>query len=100
MTGSPVRQPPSLDARMRDPTPSATGARPGAPVAHHAGVWRSEVAQGDCHEGGGEPDDQLNHLAPDIAAAFVDEALPPNLTPFDIAVEPPALWEEQRRFST
>jgi hypothetical protein len=37
----------------------------------------------------------LTSLAPDIVAAILDETLPPNLTLFDLAVDPPALWEEQ-----
>lgn len=39
----------------------------------------------------------LTTLAPDIVAAILDETLPPELTLFDFAVDPPALWEEQRR---
>ncbi len=39
----------------------------------------------------------LTTLAPDIVAAILDDALPDHLTLFDIAVDPPALWEEQRR---
>lgn len=35
-------------------------------------------------------------LAPDIVAAILDESLPPDLTLFDLAVDPPALWEKQR----
>ncbi|MGH8531609.1 MAG: LacI family transcriptional regulator [Gammaproteobacteria bacterium] len=38
----------------------------------------------------------LTTLAPDIVAAIVDETLPPDLTLFDLAVDPPALWGEQR----
>jgi len=41
----------------------------------------------------------LTTLAPDIVAAILDEALPPGVTLFDIAVDPPALWEEHRRRS-
>jgi hypothetical protein len=39
----------------------------------------------------------LTTLAPDIVAAILDDALPDHLTLFDIAVDPPAVWEEQRR---
>ncbi len=39
----------------------------------------------------------LTTLAPDIVAAILDETLPPELTLFDLAVDPPALWEGQRR---
>ena len=39
----------------------------------------------------------LTNLAPDIVDAILDDALPDHLTLFDIAVDPPALWEEQRR---
>lgn len=37
----------------------------------------------------------LTTLPPDIVAAILDETLPPDLTLFDLAVDPPALWEEQ-----
>lgn len=40
--------------------------------------------------------DNLTMLAPDIVAAILDDRLPANLTLFDLAVDPPALWEEQR----
>lgn len=38
----------------------------------------------------------LTNLAPDIVDAILLGALPDHLTLFDIAVDPPALWEEQR----
>lgn len=38
----------------------------------------------------------LTTLAPDVVAAILDETLPPNMTLFDLAVDPPALWDEQR----
>jgi hypothetical protein len=38
----------------------------------------------------------LAMLAPDIVEAILEDALPDHLTLFDIAVDPPALWEEQR----
>ena len=38
----------------------------------------------------------LTTLAPDIVAAILDDALPNHLTLFDLAVDPPALWEGQR----
>jgi hypothetical protein len=31
-------------------------------------------------------------FAPDIVAAILDEALSPEVTLFDLAVDPPALW--------
>jgi hypothetical protein len=37
----------------------------------------------------------LTTLAPDIVAAILDDALPNHLTLFDLAVDPPALWEKQ-----
>lgn len=37
----------------------------------------------------------LIRLAPDIAEAILDDNLPSELTLFDIAVDPPALWVEQ-----
>ncbi|WP_430231984.1 LacI family transcriptional regulator [Nitrosomonas communis] len=38
----------------------------------------------------------LTMLAPDIVAAILDDTLPDNILLFDLAVDPPALWEEQR----
>ena len=38
----------------------------------------------------------LTVLAPDIVEAILDDALPDHLTLFDIAVDPPTLWEGQR----
>ncbi|MBD3816626.1 MAG: hypothetical protein IE913_09295 [Halothiobacillus sp.] len=38
----------------------------------------------------------LTTLAPDIVAAILDDALPNYITLFDLAVDPPALWDEQR----
>jgi ParB-like chromosome segregation protein Spo0J len=38
----------------------------------------------------------LTTLAPDIVAAILDDALPNRVTLFDLAVDPPALWDEQR----
>jgi hypothetical protein len=38
----------------------------------------------------------LTTLAPDIVAAILDETLLPDVTLFELAVDPPALWEEQR----
>src|SRR5690606_33879645 len=35
-------------------------------------------------------------LAPDIVAAILDDTLPNHVTLFDRAVDPPALWDEQR----
>lgn len=35
-------------------------------------------------------------LAPDIVEAILEDALPDQLTLFDIAVDPPVLWAEQR----
>jgi hypothetical protein len=39
----------------------------------------------------------LTTLAPDIVAAILDDALPNHVTLFDLAVDPPALWEHQRK---
>lgn len=39
----------------------------------------------------------LTTLAPDIVDSILQNALPDHLTLFDLAVDPPALWEEQRR---
>ncbi|MGC1954730.1 MAG: hypothetical protein WA970_19580, partial [Gammaproteobacteria bacterium] len=39
----------------------------------------------------------LTTLAPDMVGAILDETLPPGVTLFDLAVDPPALWEDQRR---
>lgn len=38
----------------------------------------------------------LTTLAPDIVAAILDDALPNHVTLFDLAVDPPALWDDQR----
>ena len=38
----------------------------------------------------------LTTLAPDIVAAILDDTLPNDITLFDLAVNPPALWDEQR----
>lgn len=38
----------------------------------------------------------LTTLAPDIVAAILDDALPNHITLFDLAVDPPALWDEER----
>ena len=38
----------------------------------------------------------LTTLAPDIVAAILDDALPNHVTRFDLAMDPPALWNEQR----
>ncbi len=37
----------------------------------------------------------LTMLAPDIVAAILDDALPNHITLFDLAVDPPVLWEGQ-----
>ncbi len=39
----------------------------------------------------------LTTWAPDIVAAILDEPLPSEVTLFARAVDPPALWEEERR---
>lgn len=39
----------------------------------------------------------LTTLAPDIVAAILDDVLPNHITLFDLAVDPPVLWEEQWR---
>jgi hypothetical protein len=38
----------------------------------------------------------LTTLAPDIVAAILDDELPSHVTLFDLAVDPPSLWGEQR----
>jgi len=38
----------------------------------------------------------LTMLASDIMAAILDDTLPNHITLFDLAVDPPALWDEQR----
>jgi hypothetical protein len=38
----------------------------------------------------------LTTLAPDIVAAILDDELPDHITLFDLAMDPPALWDEQR----
>ena len=39
---------------------------------------------------------KITNLAPDIVEAILDDALPDGITLFDIAVDPPALWAQQR----
>ena len=39
----------------------------------------------------------LTTLAPDIVEAILDDQLPPTVTLFDLAVDPPRLWDEQRK---
>jgi len=39
----------------------------------------------------------LKTLAPDIVEAIPDDQLPPTVTLFDLAVDPPKLWSEQRK---
>ena len=39
----------------------------------------------------------LTTLSPDIVEAILEDALPDHLTLFNLAVDPPALWEEQRK---
>lgn len=39
----------------------------------------------------------LTTLAPDIVAAILDETLPENVSLFDLAVDTPLSWEEQRQ---
>ncbi len=39
----------------------------------------------------------LTCMAPDIVAAILDDTLPDHVTLFDLAVDPPRLWEEQRK---
>ena len=39
----------------------------------------------------------LTTRAPDIVAAILDDSLPNHITLFDLAVDPPAFWEEQQR---
>ena len=38
----------------------------------------------------------LTKLAPDIVAAILDETLPQHVTVHELAISPPAVWEEQR----
>ena len=39
----------------------------------------------------------LTALAPDIVEAILDDQLPPTVTLFDLAVDPPRLWNQQRQ---
>jgi hypothetical protein len=78
---------------------ATTGARPRASVASPAGVGRGKIAERDCPEGGQqlrEPGGQTDYPGPDIVRAILDETLAPNLTLFDLPVDPPGLWEEQQ----
>lgn len=38
----------------------------------------------------------LTMLAPDIVVTILDDALSNRITLFDLTVDPPALWDEQR----
>jgi hypothetical protein len=40
----------------------------------------------------------LTLLAPDIVAAILDETLPEGVQLLSLAINPPMLWEEQRRW--
>lgn len=55
-------------------------------IAQHEGVDASYVSRMV----------NLTALAPDIVASILDDVLPDHLTLFDLAVDPPALWDEQR----
>ena len=39
----------------------------------------------------------LPTLAPDIVEAILDDKVPPSVTLFDLAVDPPRLWGKQRK---
>lgn len=39
----------------------------------------------------------LTTLPPDIVEAILDDQLPPTVTLFDLAVDPPRLWSQQRQ---
>lgn len=39
----------------------------------------------------------LTVLAPDIVEAILEDKLPPDTKLFDLAVDPPTLWDDQRR---
>ena len=39
----------------------------------------------------------LTTRVPDIVEAILKDALPDHLTLFDLAVDPPAMWDEQRK---
>ena len=55
-------------------------------IAAHEGVDNSYVSRMV----------NLTSLAPDIVTAILDDALPNHVTLFDLAVDPPALWDAQR----
>lgn len=40
----------------------------------------------------------LTTLAPDIVAAIPDDVMPNHVTLIDLAVDPPALWDEPREW--
>jgi hypothetical protein len=80
---------------------TAAGAGAGAQVARHARVRRVKSLQELARREGVDSSYvsrmvNLTTLAPDIVAVILDDTLPPVLTLFDFAVDPPALWEEQR----
>ena len=78
-----------------------TGAGQGAPLASDVGIRRSEVVEGDRNAEGIDNSYvsrmvNLTTLAPGIVAAILDDTLPNYVTLFDLAVDPLALWDEQR----
>lgn len=56
-------------------------------IARQAGVDRSYVSR-IIH---------LTTLAPDIVAAILEDTLPDHITLLDLAINPPLLWDAQRR---
>jgi hypothetical protein len=70
-------------------------------IKHHLAVW---VVRNLSEIGAREKIDNsyvsrmvnLTSLAPDIVAAILDDSLPNHVTLFDLAVDPPLLWDEQR----
>lgn len=55
-------------------------------MAHHAGIDISYVSRMV----------KLTTLAPEIVNAILDDTLPDHIILFDLAVDPPALWEGQQ----
>jgi hypothetical protein len=78
-------------------------AAPGLPIPREARIRASVVAlreiarQEDVDSSYVSRMVNLTILAREIVAAILDETLSPEMTLFDIAVEPPPVWEEQRR---
>ena len=77
----------------------STGVGQGPPLAGHAGSGEAKSLKEIAAREGIDNSYvsrmvNLTTLAPDIVAAILDDVLPNHITLFDLAVDPPALWDE------